>query len=219
MPPSFSPSRFHAARSGFTLLELLTVIAIIGILSVLVFVAVKGARESARHSQCQASIRGLGQAVLLYKTENRGLLPPNYAYSGGTPENIWTVVLRPWVGIDDLNRTGGGTDRMAALLTCPVAAEADRPTLWWESNYAAGLVFGRDGVARHGNLDTPSRTTMFIESANKSSRSVFPTPYPWTALTDRHGATFNAVFLDGHAAKVRAADVPRTFDDPFWAEQ
>jgi prepilin-type N-terminal cleavage/methylation domain len=210
------PSR-HAA--AFTLIELLTVIAIIGILSSIIIASVRSARETARQSRCQASLRALGQAVLLYKTENANFLPPNYAYSGGTTSNIWTVVLRPWFSITDLNSNGPGTDQMAAHLTCASAPDTDRPALWWESNYAAGLCFGRDGIRRRDTVQTPSRTVMFMENTNKGARAVLPTPLPWTTLPTRHGATFNVVFLDGHAERVRAAEVPQTFDAPFWAEK
>jgi prepilin-type N-terminal cleavage/methylation domain-containing protein len=80
--PFTSPARLrrrHPARinlRAFTLIELLTVIAIIGVLAAILLPVIGRVRESAKSSTCTNNLRQVGIAIQGYISDNKGSLPP-----------------------------------------------------------------------------------------------------------------------------------------------
>lgn len=62
--------------SGFTIVELLIVIVVIGILATIAVVAYNGIQERARNQQTAAAVGSYAKAMMLYAAEN-GAYPPN----------------------------------------------------------------------------------------------------------------------------------------------
>lgn len=59
----------------FTLLELLVVVAIIGILAAMLLPVLGVAREKARRISCAGNLKQLGMAIMMYADDHNGVLP------------------------------------------------------------------------------------------------------------------------------------------------
>lgn len=90
--------RLGGRASGFTLVELLVVIAIIGVLIAILIPAVQAAREAARRSACSSNGRQLGLGV-----NNFVAMHQRYPFyrsdplGGGSESCNWTVVILPFI--------------------------------------------------------------------------------------------------------------------------
>lgn len=80
--------------AGLTLVELLAVVAILGLLMALLLPAVQSARESSRRVFCSNNVREIGQAMLQFEAQ-RGGYPP--ALTGVAGLSFWGLIP-PYMG-------------------------------------------------------------------------------------------------------------------------
>jgi prepilin-type N-terminal cleavage/methylation domain-containing protein/prepilin-type processing-associated H-X9-DG protein len=86
----------YGPRAGFTLLELLVVMAILSILVALVFSAVRSARVASHQTGCQSNMRQIGAALIQYATEHDGMFPETTHSLGVHYEEAWIYTLAPY---------------------------------------------------------------------------------------------------------------------------
>ena len=89
-------------RGGFTLVELLVVITIIGILIALLLPAVQAAREAARRAECSNNLKQIGLALHLHH-EQKGFFPPGHFWpesnlgNADGAEACWPTYVLPYL--------------------------------------------------------------------------------------------------------------------------
>ena len=69
----------HQKTKGFTLVELLVTIAIIGILASIIVVNISGARKQARDAKRQSELKAIQTALEQYANQNAGVYPDDVA--------------------------------------------------------------------------------------------------------------------------------------------
>ena len=138
MLPTHAPA--HGRRkAGFTLVEILVVIALIILLAALLFPVFSKAREVARRNTCLANLHQIGYAFTMYAADWDGYYPNTgdpYLWMG----RRWRWPLAPYLGYgagrdpsdpgDPLRSVNGG----ANILICP--SDDTAPQLWDTTSYA-----------------------------------------------------------------------------------
>ena len=95
---------------GFTLVELLCVIAIIGLLAAILFPVFGRTRENARRSSCQSNLKQIGLAFTQYSQDYDEFTPT--VKNTGT-YNFWDSRIEPYLGITVDTNSG------PLILRCP----------------------------------------------------------------------------------------------------
>jgi len=162
-----------ARNHGFTLVELLVVISIIGILIALLLPAVQAARESARRTQCSNNLKQIGLALHMHH-DTYGLLPAGWTaydpatgrpYALGQPGWGWGAKILPYLEQANVEKNlinyrlpvtdpAHATARTLALTIYRCPSDSGKPTFHAEEIHDPGGAHGPgDGHAEYATTD------------------------------------------------------------------
>jgi len=197
--------RSHGPAPRFTLIELLTVIAIIAILAAILFATLSSVRGKGKETLCLNNLSNSYKWHQTYVGDSDGYLPPNeYAYTpfqSPIPETWDTVLVR----------NGYATDTQ--LLHCPT---------WEPHTYQRGYVYGgfKRDPGKYDRLDameqqlgvSASNVVMLVDSIRASDRrEIWWYAHDnfgcWQRIHCRHQKQAQAAFADGHIEKLDQHEV------------
>ncbi len=121
-------------RVGFTLVELLVVVAIIALLVSILLPSLGKAKEQARIVSCMSNLKGLGLSYTFYAAENNDWYPAASAYGGviygdgAGSEYAWDTILYPYYqNIDMIRCPSDNLDRSSYYVADSVPEDRRHP--------------------------------------------------------------------------------------------
>jgi prepilin-type N-terminal cleavage/methylation domain-containing protein len=205
-----SPRISKRASRAFTLVELLTVIAIIGVLAGILIPVVGSVRKKAGMTTSMSNLRQLGNASLIFASNNRQKLPvidntnnnnPYYWYRA-----LWTIIYSEI----PLPALSASTDYAAVfrdtVFLSPLMSDPETRSYGYNS-YLSAFV----GSAASGNplsipqIVNPGRTVLLTDTRTSINSGI--TQVVESSLYTRNDGMIFCVFVDGHVEKLNPAQV------------
>ncbi|MDG1241812.1 MAG: prepilin-type N-terminal cleavage/methylation domain-containing protein [Opitutae bacterium] len=215
----------NTKRAAFTLIELLTVIAIVAILAAILIPAISNVRKSANEANCTSNLRQLSAAYLLMIADNKNILIPAIPSEGKgyTQNSKWhrpnngegeRKTKEPW----NMPLSRFMAEKNLKVLKCPEVKAAlgtfsDKRKS--RSSYGFNHFVGKTnsgngsfrGVVRMEQLSSPGQTIMFGDTkANNGGNNTLQN-LDHTSIYAWHGDTAKISYFDGSVGSVTLEEI------------
>lgn len=214
-------------RTGFTLVELLTVIAIIGVLIAIILPAVQAARQAARRTQCANHLRQNVLAIHNYH-DTLKVLPPANLVSNWPTQVTWFAEINYMSGTADPSKglLAPFMERNSAIQRCPTHGDTQKLYDGAGGGYGYNMNLGQAVWSFDGTNWVQNQQLRTLAYFRSTSNTIVMSDsarieLPYGAATDsiatdnfyllgpddtyaepgtyfRHDTIANVAFLDGH---------------------
>jgi prepilin-type processing-associated H-X9-DG protein/prepilin-type N-terminal cleavage/methylation domain-containing protein len=215
------PSRSGMDAAGFSLIEMIVVMAIVGVLAGLLVPALARARESARTTTCMNNLRRIGEAMTALQTDGSGIMPDAY-YAMTGADGSYDIALKSAGDTDQDTFFQLGSVEMFACpnddvpVKVPSLNAAGRITgipLSYAYNVALPLLF--QNVSR---VSDPADIVAFYDGDAHTVVGPWDNAVGWAdnTIRYRHAGGANFLFVDGHVETRMLGDVPTIQSGVQW---
>jgi len=205
---------------GFTLIEILVVVAIISLLAAILFPVFARARENARRASCLSNLKQIGLAWFQYAQDYDEKFPPNYTCTVWTSTTCTKQAL--WYSYDTTTYPGllNPYIKNAQIFRCP-SQSGTQGYGYNRRGFSLYPGYSSDGtIASLSAIVAPSQLIVIADSYADQY-------YIWNDPTDSHDATIatwgiypyhlgtgDVLWADGH---VKAEKVQQFNSNPsYW---
>lgn len=235
------PRRRARSHAGLTLIELLTVIAVIGILAAILLPVVGKTRETARKAQCISNLRSLHQGTMLWIGDNKGRMPDGQLWQDrATAASKIRYQISPYLDLYKPSSDGELSKEKNSLLKCGAADRLNSSDSHWGRTYSINVWAcpSFDGDPRPdrtaypqsiNQISKPSKMALFMDGApyqppgassgywsNVNETRVQPARTA-NRLQYPHNGSVNVVYVDGHVGNVSESEmIALAADTAFW---
>lgn len=183
-------------RRAFTIVELLVVVAVIGLLTALLLPAVRRARGAAVQVQCASRLRAIGQAFVAYAAANDGRMVCTTL--SGTRSDNWVF----WEQDRDINKSALAPylsykgERLRDLFRCPAVRPEDAQGFKGGNNQGKPypLTFTMNGFLHfypslsYRRILNPGRKILLYDENENADDDIFWYQTDRDTLAGRHGS-------------------------------
>lgn len=210
VPPLSATSMPIQKCFGFSLLEILAAIAVLGLLVSLLIPGINSTMDKGKSAKCLANLRQIGIAMNLFVSENSQEFPR--LYDGVTITTPWMWQLIPYTDMASNSMGQAPLPRAAGIFVCP----AYKPSVNRGAAYGVnGFISPASGFNKWNFkrlvVPEPSKTILVVEM-DKNGEALFPTAS--ASPSRRHPSdSANFLFVDSHVESI-TGNLPS--NDPRW---
>ena len=207
---------FHRRSAGFTLVEILVVLAILGLLSAILFPVFARVREEGRRTTCENNLHQIGLALQQYTSDNNGIYPAltgvdHFTPQGDGVELKWSDMIQLYLKSTSVFDCATHTERYPAGCEPPYAGPmfeeitGDYLYDWYRIPNAQGKT--SDEIKREMLVQLPAQTALVHDAGwigEEKSLHYLQATEKEDALGGHicyhsaHNGGANFLFADGH---------------------